>query len=226
MAAGGGLGSGVVAAVRQVPEAEPGETMARNCASIYRAVEAAIEGVFRTYDPPYTARCCDPVRACPRVQHAASARRAAPALRTRDRIRGPCDFGHAKTPRRVQRGWLCFWLRGHATNDTCDWSSRKFPSSPLSLTHSALSGNRCFKSLKLRGSPWPDNDPPSDSFQWHRRACFLCSDGYVRSYQVFDLSGYRRDQVNINIRRLDASNQCVARLALGSSKGFTLAPPA
>lgn len=145
-------------------------------------------------------------------------------------LAGILSLGEAdiqKPPWRFHRRFLdYFWLRGHATNDTCDWSSRKFPSSPLSLTHSTLSGNRSFKSLKLRGSTWPDNDPPSDSFQWHRRACFLCSDGYARSYQVFDLSGYRRDQVNINIRRLNANNQCVARLALGSSEGFALAPPA
>ena len=68
--------------------AEPGETMARNCASIYRAVEVAIEGVFRACDPPHTLAAA--IRFVRVLVPRTPLPLGAPALRTPDRIRGTC----------------------------------------------------------------------------------------------------------------------------------------
>ena len=87
--------------------------MARTCASIYRAVEAAIEGVFRACDPPHTLAAAvhpTPPTVSIRIVRVLVSRTMLP-LGAPPLPCGPLtgsvahvDFGHAKTPRRALRG--------------------------------------------------------------------------------------------------------------------------
>ena len=65
---------------------------------------------FAPYRPQLRSRSC--VSSCPERRFR-SARRTCPADLTGSLAH--VDFGHAKTPRRVQRGWG-FWLRGQDLN--------------------------------------------------------------------------------------------------------------
>lgn len=98
-----------------------------------------------------------------------------------------------KPPRRGLRRFRNYhWLRGHATNDTCDWSNAKSPSLLLNITHYCLIGNPSSKTSHLPFTEHPVAHPDLSLIQT-----------MAGSIEEFCLGDGERDAVKRELLRLE-----------------------